>query len=369
MTAGSGRFANRRSRRSLLAGLGAVAAGLSFTGLEGCAPKAAIGANGEEAKLNLYNWDTYTGKTTLADFKSATGIDVKMSLFANNDELFAKLKAGNPGFDVIVPSNEFVTRFRLADLLMPLDLAKIPNHINLMPAFVNPPFDPGRRWSMPYTWLVLGIGYRKSKIDGVPDSWKWVMDSDRYKGRIGLFSESDDLIELGAKYLGHSVRNIPTPLIDRVAEMYIRQKPNVKIFHNDEGQDLLLAGDIDIVMEYNGDIAQVMTEDPDLDFVVPREGSILNSDCLCIPKGAPRPDNAHQFINFLLDGKNGAEVYGTIKYPTPNAAALALMPPSYRDNRVIFPPNAVMARCEYADFEGLERAHLYDETVTRIFAA
>ena len=357
------------SRRSLLAGLGAAAAGLSFAGLDGCAPKGAIGRNGEEQKLNLYNWDTYTGKTTLADFKAATGVAVKMSLFATNDELFSKLKAGNPGFDVIVPSNEYVTRFKIADLIMPLELAKIPNRANLLPGFRNPPFDPGRRYSMPYTWLVLGIGYRKSKMDGVPDSWKWVMDSDRYKGRIGVFSVADDMIELGAKYLGYSVRNIPYPVIDRVAEMYIRQKPNIKIFHHDEGQDLLLSGDIDIVMEYNGDIAQVMTEDADLDFVVPREGSILNSDCLCIPKGAPRPDNAHQFINFILDAKNGAEIYQTIKYPTPNAAALALMPADYRDNPVIFPPSAVMARCEYADFEGLDRAHLYDETVTRIFAA
>ena len=263
----------KSSRRSLLAGLGAAAAGLSFSGLEGCAPKARIGPNGEALKLNLYNWDTYTGKTTLADFKAATGIDVKMSLFATNDELFAKLKAGNPGFDVIVPSNEYVTRFRIANLLQPLDLAKIPNRANLLPAFRDPPFDRGRRYSMPYTWLVLGIGYRKSKIDGVPDSWKWVMDSPRYADRIAVFSEADDMIELGAKYLGHSVRNIPLPVIDQVAEMWIRQKKYIKIFHHDEGQDLLLSGEVDIVMEYNGDIAQVMTEDADLDFVVPREGS------------------------------------------------------------------------------------------------
>jgi spermidine/putrescine transport system substrate-binding protein len=358
-----------RSRRSLLAGLGAAAAGVCLTGLDGCAPREALGANGEALRLNLYNWDTYTGATTLADFKQATGIAVKMSLFASNDELFAKLRAGNPGFDVIVPSNEYVTRLRIAGLLQPLDLEKIPNRVNILPGFRNPPFDPGRRWSMPYTWLVLGIGYRKSKMDGVPDSWKWVLDSDRYKGRIGVFSEADDMIELGAKYLGYSVRDIPIPVIDEVARMYIRQKPNIKIFHHDEGQDLLLSGDIDIVMEYNGDIAQVMTEDPDLDFVVPREGSLLNSDCLCIPSGAPRPDNAHKFINFLLDAHNGAEIYQTIKYPTPNAAALALMPADYRDNPVIFPPPSVMARCEYADFEGLERAHLFDETVTRIFAA
>ena len=354
-------------RRSVLAGLGAVAAGFS---LDACAEHRPLGRNGEEERLNFYNWDTYTGRTTLADFKAATGVTVKMSLFSTNDELFSKLRAGNPGFDVIVPTNNYVTLLRSAGLIQPLDLSKIPNRKNILPSFQNPPFDPGRRWSMPYTWLVLGLGYRKSKmIGGVPDSWKWVMDSDRYKGRIGVFSESDDMIELGAKYLGHSVRHIPFAVVDQVAQMYIRQKPNIKIFHHDEGQDLLLAGDVDIVMEYSGDIAQVMLEDPDLDFVVPREGSIISSDCLCIPTGAPRPDNAHRFIKFILDARNGAEISDTIKYPTPNGAALALMPASYRDNPVIYPPPAVMARCEYADFEGLERAHFYDETVTRIFAA
>jgi spermidine/putrescine transport system substrate-binding protein len=292
-----------------------------------------------------------------------------MSLFATNDELFSKLRAGNPGFDLIVPSNDFVTRMVISDMLQPLDHAKIPNRVNLLPAFQDADFDPGRRYSMPYTWLVLGLGYRKSVCDGVPDSWKWVMDSDRYKGRIGLFSEADDLIGLGAKYLGHSVRDIPAPMVDRIAQMYIRQKPNIKIFHNDEGEALLLSRDLDVVMEYNGDIAQVMVEDPDLDFVVPKEGSILNSDCLCIPKGAPRPDNAHKFINFMLDGKNGAEIASTIMYPTPNAAALALMPDSYRTNTAIFPPPEALARCEYAKFEGLKRAQLYDETLTRIFAA
>lgn len=353
-------------RRSLLVGLGAVAAGFSLTD---CSTRAALSANGEEARLNLYNWDTYTGRTTLADFRAKTGIAVKMSLFGNNDELFARLRAGNPGFDVIVPSNEFVTRLRQSHLLMPIDHTKIPNFANLAAAFRDVPFDPGRRYSIPYTWLVLGLGYRKSKVDRVPDSWKWVFDSDRYAGRIGLFSEADDLIRLGAKYLGHSVRNVPPPVVREVVAMLVRQKPFIKVFHHDEGQDLLAAGDIDLVVEYNGDIAQVMADDRDLDFVVPREGTLINSDCLCIPAGAPRPDNAHQFINFVLDAKVGAGISQTIRYPTPNAAALALMPAEYRDNHAIFPPADRMARSEYGDFEGMRHAQLVDEAVTEIMAA
>lgn len=364
-----------RTRRSLLAALGAsagvsgaVAAGLSF-GLEGCAPKAAKGANGEEAKINFYNWDTYTGHSTLKWFKERTGIEVSLTLFANNDELFSKLRAGNPGFDVIVPTNDFVTRMRIADMVQPLDHAKLPNFKNLLPAFQTSPFDPGRRYSIPYTWLVLGIGYRKSRMDGVPDSWKWLFDSDRYKGRMAIFDEADDLVRLGAKYLGHSARNVPESLFPRIEQMYIRQKPNIRVFHEDNGQDLLLAGDVDIVLEYNGDIAQVMTEDPDLDFVVPREGSLIQSDCLCIPKGAPRPDNAHRFINYLLDAQVGADISNTIMYPTPNEAVLQIMPDSYRNNTAIFPPPDQMKNCEYGDFEGVERSRMFDELLTRVRAA
>lgn len=337
--------------------------------LDGCSRAWPKGANGEEARLNFYNWDTYTGETTLADFQTATGVEVRMSLFANNDELFARLRAGNPGFDVIVPSNEFVTRLQISGLLSPLDHARIPNMANLAPDFINVPYDPGRRWSMPYTWLALGIGYRKSRVDGVPDSWKWVLDSPRYSGRIGLFAESDDLIRLGAKYLGHSVNAVTPAIMDQVSAMLIAQKRHVKLFHHDEGQDLLAAGEIDLVVEYNGDIAQVMADDDDLAFVVPREGTLINSDCLCIPAGAPRPDNAHRFINFLLDGKVGAEIARTIRYPTPNAAALALMPAEYRSNPVIFPIGPAMARSEYGSFQGIGHIRAVEEAITRVMAA
>ncbi|MGL4543457.1 MAG: ABC transporter substrate-binding protein [Polymorphobacter sp.] len=356
------------SRRSIMAGMGIAAVGLTF-GLEGCSKEKAAVAGGEEAKLNFYTWDTYIGKTTLADFRKSTGIDVNMSLFATNDELFAKLKAGNPGFDVIVPSNEFVERMAEADMLMPLDHAKIPNFKNVAAEFRNPPFDPGRKWSMPYTWLVMGIGYRKSKVKGIPDSWKYLFDSDEYKGRIALLSEAGDLVRLGAKYLGHSVNDTPQSVIDQVEAMLIKQKPNIKAFHEDNGQDMLLAGDVDLVLEYNGDIAQIMTEDPDIGFVVPKEGSLLNSDNLAIPKGAPRPNNAHAFINFLLDAKVGKEITETILYPTPNEAAKALMPDSYRNNPVIFPPADIMAKSEYGKWQGAALQSAYEKAITEVRAA
>jgi spermidine/putrescine transport system substrate-binding protein len=142
----------------------------------------------------------------------------------------------------------------------------------------------------------------------------------------------------------------------------------VKAFHEDNGQDLLLSGEVDLVLEYNGDIAQIMTEDDDIDFVIPKEGSQLNSDTLCIPKGAPHPKNAHAFINYLLDAEAGKKIAETILYPTPNAAAKALMPAAYKNNPVIFPPADLLAKCEYAAYnEKLQP--LYEEAFTRVRAA
>ncbi|MBP6580533.1 MAG: spermidine/putrescine ABC transporter substrate-binding protein [Sphingorhabdus sp.] len=362
---------NAQNRRSLLKGMGVAAVGLTFTGaLSGCGEKEAKKlANGEEGKLNFYNWDTYIGETTLEDFKGASGVDVNMTLFASNDELFAKLKAGNQGYDVIVPSNDFVERMAAADMLMPLDHSLIPNfEKNIAPEFKDVPYDPKRKYSMPYTWLALGIGYRKSKVKGVPDSWKALFDSDEYKGRIALLSEAGDMFRLYGKYLGKSVNALTDADIAMIEAMMIKQKPNIKAFHEDNGQDLLLKGEVDLVLEYNGDIAQIMTEDEDIGFAIPKEGSQLNSDNLCIPKGAPRPKNAHAFINYLLDAEAGKKITETILYPTPNAAAKALMPESYKNNPVIFPPADILAKCEYAKYNP-DLQPKYEAAFTRVRAA
>ena len=364
------------SRRAFMAAFGATAAAISLSACKPAEPLTGEGSKlvipgSEGTKLEFYNWDTYIGETTLADFKAASGITVNMTLFANNDELYAKLRAGNPGFDLIMPSNEYVARMIEAKMLAPLDQSRIPNKKNLLPEFQDADFDPGRKYSMPYTWLVLGIGYRKSAMKGgvVPDSWKYLYDSAEYKGKISLLSESADLFRIGFKYLGKGVNDATPELIKQVEDMLIKQKANIKNFHNDDGQDLLMSREVDLVLEYNGDIAQKETEDPDLAFVVPKEGSLLNSDCMCIPVGAPNPNNAHAFINFLLDAQNGANITKTILYPTPNAAAKALMDETYKDNQTIFPPAAVMAKCEYGKYAGSAVTQAFEAAMTRVRAA
>ncbi|CAN5453967.1 spermidine/putrescine ABC transporter substrate-binding protein [soil metagenome] len=350
------------SRRALLKGSGALAAGLTFL------PRFSLAD--EEKKLNFYNWDTYIGETTLADFEKATGIETKMDLFADNDELFAKLKAGNPGYDVIVPTNDNLERMIKADMVIPLDHAKIPNMSNIEKRFLDATFDPGRKYSLPYMWGTLGIGYRKSKVTGgVIDSWKVLLDSDEMAGRISLLGDAQNVIGVTLKYLGYSFNSTNKDELKKAEDLLIKQKKNVKVFAPDNGQDLLASGEVDACQEWNGDILQVMAEDADLTYVVPTEGSLSWEDTVAIAKGAPHPNNAHAFINFLCDPEVAAANAKFIKYATPNAAAKKLMDKEYLENPAIFPSPEVLAKCEPSIYLGEDATKVRDEIWTRIQAA
>jgi spermidine/putrescine transport system substrate-binding protein len=351
----------RPTRRAFLANTGALAVGLSFL------PRHSLSQ--EEKRLNFYNWDTYIGETTLEDFQGETGIEVQMDLYADNDELFAKLRAGNPGYDVIVPTNDYVERMIEAEMLMPLDHAKIPNISNIDEPFREAAFDPGRKHSMPYMWGTMGIGYRKSRVEEPVDSWGAVMEGEKYSGRISLLGDAQNVIGCALKYLGYSFNSTDPDEIKQVEEMLIANKRHIKVFAPDTGQDLLIAGEVDLCQEWSGDILQVMDEDEDLAYVVPQEGTLLWQDCLAIPTGAPHPDNAHAFINYILDAEVGAAIADYIQYASPNAAAKALLSDDYVNNPAIFPTAEIVARSEPSIYLGEGPIRMRDEAWTRIQAA
>lgn len=350
-------LSTRISRRRLLAGTLSVAAALPPLGRMGRA---------QSNQVNVYNWDTYIGETTIEDFTEATGISVRYDLYANNDELFAKLREGNPGYDVIFPSNDYVERMIAADMLLPLDQERIPNFANVDPAFRDPAYDPGRRHSMPYFWGTVGLGYRKSAAD--PKSWADLFERDDYAGRMSLLN-SVDTIQSTLKYLGYSLNTHDPAQIAEAADALIAIKPKVKSFAPDTGQDLLIAGEVDVCLEYNGDILQVMEEDDDLSYVVPSEGGLLWEDTMCIPRGAPNPENAHTFINFILDGAVHAAIAEFVRYPCPNAAAMEYLPASDLEDPAVYPPREVLERCEISVYKGEEIEGLYQDALTRVLAA
>jgi spermidine/putrescine transport system substrate-binding protein len=342
---------------------GTAAAGLSVTAL----PKMSWSAD-EEPELNFYNWDTYIGPDTLDNFEDRTGIAVQMDLYANNSELFAKLKDGNPGYDVIVPGNDWLERMVAADMIEPLDHSRIPNFKHLAPRFQDAEFDPGRKHSMPYMWGTIGIGYRKSRVDGVPDSWKWIFDSDKYSGRIALLRDCRFYMAAALKYLGHSLNTTDMAKIKEAEALVLKQKPHLLTFAPDTGQRLLIEGAVDLTMEWSGDIAQVKAEDPDLDYVVPKEGSIIWQDTLAIPKDAPHPDNAHRFINYILNPKVNASVAEFIRYATPNEGAKEFLPADYLNSPITYPPESALDASEHILYVGEDVIEEYEAACTRVFA-
>ena len=350
------RLPTRLGRRSFMGHSIAVATA-------GALPRLAFA---QEKQVNVYNWDTYIGETTLDDFSAATGIEVRYDLFASNDELFAKLREGNPGYDVIFPSNNYVERMITADMLAPFDHAKIPNLANLAPRFQNPAYDPGLKYSAAYFWGTQGLGFRRSIAS--PTKWADIVASDQFKGRISLLNDID-VIRVGLKYLGHSLDTKDQGEIDAAAEVIIKAKPNIKAFAPDTGQDLLLSGEVDVCMEWSGDIQQVALEDDDIAYAVPEEGTLLWVDNMSIPKGAPHVHNAHTFINFILEGKVHGQIAAEVHYACPNQAAMEYLPAEDRENRAIYPTDETLSRCEFATYKGEAVESLYENALTRILAA
>ena len=324
------------TRRRALHGLGTAAIALT---LGGC---------GDSDTLNFANLENYLGETTLDDFREATGIDVSLSVIASEDALFNQLRSGTSVPDVLMASNRMVERLVAARLLAPLSHARLPSLRNLDPRFSDPPYDAGLKYSVPYTWQVYGIGYRKSKIPVPPKSWQDLFDNPAFAGRFALPAEAPELYGIVARTIGKGPGDIDLDDVPLLTKLLQEQLLRVKVFHDDGGQDLLLNKQVDLVAEFNGDIAQVMLEDSDLGFVMPLDGSELTCNGLCVPAHADNAGNAHHFIEYLLQSQAGMRVLHTILYSTPNLAAKALMPRDYQTSGVLFPPPELIAKCAFA---------------------
>lgn len=352
---------NKISRRRFITGSSAFAIGLTLNPFK-------LFANSEN-NLNFYNWDDYIGENTLSDFADQTGIRTKMDFFADNDELFSKLREGNPGYDIIVPSDIYVEKMIKAGMLDKIDHEKIPNMTNIDRNFLNPVFDPSRAYSVPYMWGTVGIGYNIARVKGKPNSWASLYESEKYSSNISLLSEATTVIGIGLKYLGYSLNSTNIKEYKEVEELLIEQKKHIKVFAEDNGQDLLASGEVVLAQEFNGDVAQLMLEDSDISYIVPNEGSIIWEDCLCIPKDAPNKENAHKFIDYLLGAKTGADLADYIQYATPNKEAKDLMGLDYIKNPAIFPTDEIIQVCENQIYLGEEIGQVIQDSWTRILAS
>jgi spermidine/putrescine transport system substrate-binding protein len=210
---------------------------------------------------------------------------------------------------------------RAEELLEPLVLDRIPNSANVSEVFKDPPYDPGNQYSMPYQWGTLGIGYNKTKVGEEITSYQQMFD---YDGPVAWIDDPRTMLGIGLLMLGHDPNSQDAAEIEAARDYMIEHGSNVVYFHQDDGQAYLERGEVDITIEYSGDIFQLIAdcECDDYSYVIPTEGANLWTDNLAIPVDAPNPDLANVFIDYILDAQVGADISNYTSYGTPNQAAI-----------------------------------------------
>jgi len=319
------------SRGRFLKAMGAAGVAGSTLSILSCQPNTnpqqgggGGGGGPEEKELNLYNWSDYVAKTTIPSFEEKTGIQVTQDYFSSNEELLAKLQAGGTGYDVIVPSDYMVGIMIKSDIIRPLDKSKIPNYKNVGEDFKGLSYDPDNEYSMPYQWGTTGILYNKKEV-GEVDSWD-VMWDPKFEGKIGMLNDVRETTGASLMRLGYSINSTNSDELDEAEAELKEQKPLLRgYFASTENRPAVQRGDLLLGHVFSGDAFLVLGGNPDLDYAIPKPGATRWTDNMCVPVGAEHPDNAHKFINHILDAKVGAALTNYTYFNTPNAAALPMI--------------------------------------------
>jgi spermidine/putrescine transport system substrate-binding protein len=299
--------------------------------------------------LSVYNWTTYVAEDTISNFEELCGVTVTYTTFGGNEELLARMRAGNPGFDIIVPSDYAVAIMIAEELLIPLDKEKIPNFANVGDVFADPPYDPGNQYSAPYQWGTIGIGYNTGKVSEDISSYEQVFAHD---GPVAWFDDARTMLAIANLMLGHDPNSQEAAEIEEARDYLIENGQNVVYFHQDDGQAYLERGEVDMTIEYSGDIFQLIgdCECEDYAYVIPVEGANIWTDNLAIPADAPNPDLANVFIDYILDPQVGADISNYTAYGTPLQAALdmGLIDEAYLNDPGIYPPEETREKLYFA---------------------
>jgi spermidine/putrescine-binding protein len=248
-------------------------------------------------------------------------------------------------------------------LLRPLDHAQLPHLGNIDAAFLDRPYDPGNRHAVPYFWGTTGIAFSRRRA-GAVDSWGALWDP-RFSGRILMLDDAREAFGAALKRRGRGLNETDLVALEQARRDLIEQKPLVRAYNSSNFEDVLLSGDVWLAQGWSGQFAKAMVQDPDIVYVIPKEGSTLFIDNLAIPVDARRPDLAHKFIDFTLEPETSAEICRTMMYSSPNRAAWPLLPAAIRANSAIFPPQEALSRLELLRDLG-ETTTVYDRLWTEV---
>lgn len=299
----------------------------------------------EGQRLSVYNWTTYIAEDAIPAFEEACGVDVLYDTYPTADDMVARIRQGNPGYDVVVPDDVNVFLMIEEGLLEPLDLDRIPNLRHVDPTFLGLLYDPDNRYTLPYQWGTVGIGYDVTATGGEIAGWA---DLFAYDGPVSWLEDVRVMMGVGLLLIGEDPNSGDPAAIDAAKEHLIENGANVVYINQDDGQEVLLRGEADAVVEYSGDIFQIIDECAcdDYRYVIPEEGTNFWVDNVAIPVDAPNPELAHAFIDFLLDPHVAAAIANYTAYGSPNRTAIerGLIDEGLLSNPGIYPSAETQAR-------------------------
>ncbi len=325
--------------------LTAIIAVSSAVCLSGC------GAEKNAGEVNVFNWGEYiaAGDDGLIDvieeFEKETGIKVNYTTYETNEELYNKLKNSNVSYDVIIPSDYMIGKLIEEDMLKELNFDNIPNRDNLMDRFKTLACDPESKYSVCYSWGVTAMVYDKTKVKTKPDSFEALWDKN-LKGDILMFNNSRDAMAIAMQLCGINPATCTKEDIDKAAEKLKEQKPLLKKYVMDQVFIEMENGQAAIAPYYAGDVATMMAENEDLDYALPKDGSNLFYDAMCVPKCSKNTENAEKFINFMLKPEIAAENCKYLYYATPNQKAFdEYLDDEMKNNELVFPKQEYLDKC------------------------
>ncbi|NMB00253.1 MAG: spermidine/putrescine ABC transporter substrate-binding protein [Firmicutes bacterium] len=303
------------------------------------------GCGQEKPTLYVYNWGDYIDEDILQDFEKETGIKVVYDTFSTNEDMYVKIKSGGSTYDVVFPSDYMLTRMINEGMLAKIDLDKIPNHVHLDPRLMGSDFDPKNEYSLPYMWGTLGILYNTTMVDEEVDSWDILWDP-KYSKEILMLDSQRDSIGAALLKLGYSINTLDPQELAEAAQLLKEQKPLVLAYVVDEGKDKMVSGEAALALTWSGEAMYAISENEDLAYAIPKEGTNLWFDVMAVPKGAKNFEGAMKFMDFLNRPEIAMRNADYTGYATPNLAAKAMLPEEVQNDRAAYPEDEDIANAE-----------------------
>ncbi len=319
------------------------------------------GQKRSKQKVIVYNWGEYLDPEVITMFEEETGIDVIYEEFETNEIMYPKVQSGAIAYDVVCPSDYMIQKMLDNGLLAEINFDNVPNLKNIGQRYMDKSreFDPENKYSVPYCWGTVGILYNKTMVDEPIDSWSILWD-DKYRDNILMQDSVRDAFGVTLKYLGYSLNSTDLDELTEAMNLLIVQKPLVQAYVIDQVRDKMIGNEAAIGVIYSGEAIYTQNENPDLEYVIPKEGSNIWIDSWVIPKNAEHKENAEAFINFLCRPDIALMNFDYITYSTPNTAARELIEDEdIRSSKIAFPDDSELEHCETFHYLGDEADAVY----------